>query len=573
MYPINEVAAAVASRNFDSVRHLLAVKKEDVNAVDVRGDTPLHIAVQHGLLDIVKILLKFGANVYAVDDEEQTPIYLSIRLNDLHITKELAQCMNPIYLATNALHFATYCGRSEIVDMLLHAGVNVNATDVEYENRTALHIAVTGIQNCRTTQVLLRHSANVNAVMAAPNSTPLLVAVRAGSVDNVKLLLRHNADINYPDEFNNWQTALHLAVRKGSCAIAKLLLSKNAYVNAQNTAGDTPLHMAVIRNNEEMVDILLDAKANVNLMNDEQQSPLIFAAYKEKRNIVNKLIKAGADLSDIKGYRMSIEENTHKYKSSTNYKQKRQRFEEDEHPVVQNLTIEHIHGGSTYFGYPATLHMSAMHGDEHMVQELLNNGHDVNELDPFKGETALHTATFASQRNIVELLLAHKADINARDRQNETPLQVAVAMGDSEMVRFLLKMGAQVNVVQPSNRIAFRLATHTDTEICSPEPPTEITYFSESLYRAAASGNARLVRDLLADGAVVNAQNVCWEKETALHAAAAGGKMDIIKMLLMYGADRELRNGRNQTPFDVAKQCKKVNAMRLIEVWKTEPDI
>jgi ankyrin repeat protein len=48
-------------------------------------------------------------------------------------------------------------------------------------------------------------------------------------------------------------------------------------------------------------------------------------------------------------------------------------------------------------------------------------------------------------RGTVELLLQHKADVDARDSYGATPIHIAIISGNSEMVRLLLTHGADVN--------------------------------------------------------------------------------------------------------------------------------
>ena len=86
-------------------------KTIDINA---RGgdlnETLLHCAARNNRTEIVNLLLSKGADVNARDNDNRTP-----------------------------LHWAAYYGNTEIVNLLLSKGADVNARD--NENRTALHDA------------------------------------------------------------------------------------------------------------------------------------------------------------------------------------------------------------------------------------------------------------------------------------------------------------------------------------------------------------------------------------------------------------------------------------------------
>jgi ankyrin repeat protein len=53
---------------------LLIARGADVRVADAGGHTPLHIAAENGLLEVVKALLAQGADPLAVDGEEKTPL-------------------------------------------------------------------------------------------------------------------------------------------------------------------------------------------------------------------------------------------------------------------------------------------------------------------------------------------------------------------------------------------------------------------------------------------------------------------------------------------------------------------
>ena len=60
--------------------------------------------------------------------------------------------------------------------------------------------------------------------------------------------------------------------------------------------------------------------------------------------------------------------------------------------------------------------------------------------------TLLHLAVEGGHNEIVEYLLKHGVDFNAKDKEEETPLHVAAFQKHNEIVECLLKNGAAVNV-------------------------------------------------------------------------------------------------------------------------------
>ena len=68
-----------------------------------------------------------------------------------------------------------------------------------------------------------------------------------------------------------------------------------------------------------------------------------------------------------------------------------------------------------------SLHEAAEHGRKPVVEWLLDHGAEVNAKDK-NGDTPLHFAAFFGHRDVAELLLANQAEINAKDSNGVTPL-------------------------------------------------------------------------------------------------------------------------------------------------------
>ncbi|KAL3862043.1 hypothetical protein ACJMK2_008040 [Sinanodonta woodiana] len=78
-----------------------------------------------------------------------------------------------------------------------------------------------------------------------------------------------------------------------------------------------------------------------------------------------------------------------------------------------------------------------------MAQKLLESeNYDINEADA-SGRTALHVAACHGNEHVVRLLLENGADINARDKNDNTPLHWC---GHSECISILAKYGADFAV-------------------------------------------------------------------------------------------------------------------------------
>lgn len=82
----------------------------------------------------------------------------------------------------------------------------------------------------------------------------------------------------------------------------------------------------------------------------------------------------------------------------------------------------------------------------HIMRPLAPGDEDEEEMVRFtKGRTPLHVAAQKGREKIVDILLQHGADCNARDSSDRTPLVYATIYGHKETVVRLLAHGARIH--------------------------------------------------------------------------------------------------------------------------------
>ena len=82
------------------------------------------------------------------------------------------------------------------------------------------------------------------------------------------------------------------------------------------------------------------------------------------------------------------------------------------------------------------------------------------------------------------------------------------------------------------------------------------------LYRAAQAGNEQQVLKLIKEA--VNINNIEQNGNTALHIAAANGHIEIIRILIINGADVEMGNGNRQLARDLISPMQHVQYDNII---------
>ena len=274
-----------AERGFTKVLTFLAT-----NGIRPQGTWALSLAAQSGQLAAVQELLRLGA------DPNEAVDY-------------------PTPLACAAAK-----GHRRVLEALLKAGATVNALG-PYRNHTfnynidgppggtgsrtltAVHAAVFN-QSRVGLEVLAAAGADLNLPDAAGRS-PLAIAVREGTPEQVTFLLARGVDVNRPD-----RAGITPLLATGNRRIQLELLAAGADPNQRFLNGESPLWGAVGKHDPELVKLLLEKGARTDVWVQENSvlgQALGSESYmkapndvrRDLRTIVEMLLKAGAKTSPI----------------------------------------------------------------------------------------------------------------------------------------------------------------------------------------------------------------------------------------------------------------------------------
>ena len=261
-----------------------------------------------------------------------------------------------------------------------------------------------------------------------------------------------------------------------------MLLDHGANIHAENVHGQTPLHMMSQRvfptDESDLVQLLLSQGADVNARDKNQATALLLACIHCKPKTAEGLLENGADIMAVNIHGQNA---LHQVSSIEFYN-----VSSLDHDMLELATIllkrgVDVNGRDKDERTP--LHLASRGGDEVITKVLLNHRAQVNAEDT-RGQTSLHHVILGYQHNLTDShgvvswrsspyyrrnylrsanhlaqqLLERGADVNAQNKDLETPLHLASRLRLHEMARILLKHGADVSVKNSEGKSPLQLA-------------------------------------------------------------------------------------------------------------------
>ena len=558
---------------------LLVNNGADINARNKEGVTPLEIAVQKQDVNTVKLMTSNGADIHTKDKDGHSPLSLSMAgssemfeavINEKNATSQDSEGNTPLHTAllcnaplskiqyivsltndvnirnregNSALYLAALNNNRQVGELLLAKDADIFSSNTK--NDSPLRIALkeggsfqdwlitskTILSTDGSGNTVLHYAAEwqyadaINSLMAkgadisarnANGETPLFNAAKSNNPNIIQLVVDGGADIQARDNLGS--TAIHTAVRWDAVNAIDKLVELGININAQNSSGKSPLSESVSAGHLEMCKKLLSKGADPNSCDTDGVTVLMDAIKSCNKDVVQLLLASGANpnIQDINGCNAYHEAAYMGDKSIIRIIRKA-----GGNPLARDK------GGSTPFSLVLNKNIS-------VIKEVLGNSYNITDSD---GNTPIHIVVKAgASKELLKTLISDGYPIDTRNSDGYTALNLAIEANNVEVATILLENGANpFQMIDKKGKNGVTLALDKN----NPKMISNIAKYAGKL--TDVQGN------------------------TILHYAAKSSSLDVVKSLLAYGLNKNVKNVSGDTPYTIAVRWKRSEIAEVLK--------
>ncbi|XP_052800686.1 uncharacterized protein LOC128231667 isoform X4 [Mya arenaria] len=470
---------------YETVEKMIAFFRDDTSFVNSRepktGNTALHWACRMGHFDVVRLLLESGADIDMKNNSRSAPI-----------------------------NFAIECLQRKISHLLIEWGCDVHSRNVKgqsvlettknddfkrylmnlYEHYSNIVPKIMNGDMALLDRVIAKHASGQQEFCCLRSrcingSTLLHTACYYGHIPAMKELLSLRVDVNIRDY--KGATPLH---RAKDPDIMEILLEAGANVNAEDAESNTPLHVKCYgETNEpseiECIQMLLTRTASLLIRNSRGLMPIHCCVMQGRIDVMQLLLHN--DKSDSMASALSKESD--RKPPSLVHLALANDFPECAQWLLSNGFQFKANEQDTMMRRILTEQIKLIKRAD-TVKFLLDNGADPGPKYP-GGNKALHYAAgLSGPSDVLELLVAYKAEIDVINEEGCTPLFFATQSNNKFAACVLISQGANVRQKNSQGLTAFDYIVDFEEWI-------ECGYFNEEIKARLKAYNLKHARDLI----------------------------------------------------------------------------
>jgi len=457
-------------------------------------DSPVADAAQSGDLDIVRDLLRDGADVNAAQGDGMTALHWAAHRGDLDMIEVLVYAGSNLEATTRVAEYtplliAARTGHGDAAVLLIDAGANPNVATTT--GVTPLHLAA-GAGQTQAVEALLAAGADVEARESAMGQTPLIFAANEGRTDAIRALIAAGADVNVtttvvPVDYLQQQERIDSQLRRARLAAQR---------QVEEAQAEARLGLIELNWTEAQRD---SAEAARELL--EQARADSIAAAEAEREARRAALEARRN-DDLREQPTSTE-------TDETAEEEDEEEEENDEPVLPRLSYGDLVRG---IGGLSPLHHAARQGHRDAAIALIEAGADINMPGGGDESSPMVLASINGHFDLALELMELGADPNQTNHADVSPLWAAIN----------LQWAPRALYPQPKNHLR-----------------QEVSYleFMEALLQAGADPNKPVNRHIWFLSYNFDLLGVNTTGATPFWRAAHALDIPAMELLYEYGAD------------------------------------
>ncbi|RDH84503.1 MAG: hypothetical protein DIZ80_03215 [endosymbiont of Galathealinum brachiosum] len=500
---------AVINGDIKQVKALLeSGSKPDVFNVD--GITPLHMAVYNENSEIVKDLLKKGANPNLIGKGE-------------------IEGLSPLMLAVDVKS-------EEIISNLLGFGANplLQSSDLN----TPLHFVIRVENNQAAIAMINSLKEYKDMPLNEDGMSPFLLAIDNGNYEIVKVFLDKFGNEIINNTKSDYPPVLVMASASGNHELFELILNAGADINVFSKGIDGTgvpyFHYAVYGNNKSIIDNLLKVVVDIDIATEQGETALYALFYDYEAgydDVILTLLNSNASLLKLTaegtsplGLLMELddEELFNKVKSYFSEAEYSQLHDFDLLRAVENDEVKKVKallgkGANPNFitnGGQSLLYVAIDQGSEDISRLLIDHGANVNLLKDSESPLVLLALEMEMADDFIVLLIEKGSDVNGVNEDGDSLLHLASKNGNAKLTELLIDKGV------------------------APDASGNNKY--TALHYAVISDDKEVFKMLLEAGANVNIKDEY--SETPVTLSLNKDRMEFVHLLIKHGADLKVKD-------------------------------
>ncbi|XP_048250907.1 serine/threonine-protein phosphatase 6 regulatory ankyrin repeat subunit B-like [Haliotis rufescens] len=514
------------------VEHLLT--RVDLNTRGRNGWTPVMVAARFGKLDPFNLLVSEQVDLRLTDDNNNNLLHLACQGGNRLIIEHLLpqfdiNCRGQD--GRTAVMYAAVNGLRSVFDLLVLNKADVSLKD-DYNN-SVFHLACLGGNSSIVEQLF--PNVDINSV-DDDGRTAIMKAAFAGNKSVFNFLISKNSDLKVIDDYRD--NVLHFACKEGDKTIVECILQR-LDINTRGRNGCTPVMIAARFGNRHIFNLLVSKEVDLTMSDDHRNNMLHLACQNGNRLIIEHLLPQ-CDLNS-----RGQEGRTAVMYAAVNGLRS-----------VFDLLVSNGADMSLKDNYNRSVfHLACLGGNNYIVEYLLQRS-DINCLG-YNKRSALMEAALAAKRNVFDLLVSKKADLNLLDDYNDNVLHFACQGGNTAIVEYLREildinekgqngLTPVMHAARAGQKNVFNLLVSQQEELNLLDNTR-----NNLLHLACQGGNHFIIKYLLPLFDVNGPGEDGW---TPIMMAALSGKMDVYDLLASNGGIPSLTTPQNDNVLHAACQ-------------------